>query len=161
MKPYPALQSTNSELEQLEKVYALYGQFKEFQENTSSMLWGDLDMVALQKVRTCSVCVWVKGWGRVCVSVCVLCVCVCVCLPLSTRLYIICICMSARTFRCVRTYKGKHISIYLYYSYTRSTTMIRLTIIYHYSIYITFLGFRRYRKIGKKILKSIERLANI
>ena len=73
MKPYPALQSTHSELEQLEKVYALYRQFKEFQENTSSMLWGDLDMIALQKVRE-----YVR-----CVCVCV-CVCVFVCKYLCT-----------------------------------------------------------------------------
>ena len=50
MKPYPALQSTQSDVEQLEKIYSLFRQYKEFQESMSSMLWGDLDITALQKV---------------------------------------------------------------------------------------------------------------
>ena len=50
VKPYPALQSTQSDVEQLEKIYSLFRQYKEFQESMSSMLWGDLDITALQKV---------------------------------------------------------------------------------------------------------------
>ena len=50
VKPYPDLQSTQSDLDQLEKIYSLYKQYKEFQESMSSMLWGDLDITALQKV---------------------------------------------------------------------------------------------------------------
>lgn len=47
--PYPDLQQTQQELDQLGKIYDLYTQFKEFQDNMSSMLWGDLDITALQK----------------------------------------------------------------------------------------------------------------
>lgn len=50
VKPYPALQLTQSDVEQLDKIYSLYKNYKEFQESMSSMLWGDLDITALQKV---------------------------------------------------------------------------------------------------------------
>ena len=49
VKPYPLLQQTVEEMDQLDKIYGLYIQFKEFQDNFASMLWGDLDMAALQK----------------------------------------------------------------------------------------------------------------
>jgi hypothetical protein len=49
VKPYPALQLTQSDVEQLDKIYSLYKNYKEFQESMSSMLWGDLDITALQK----------------------------------------------------------------------------------------------------------------
>lgn len=49
VKPYPLLQQTQGELDQLDRIYGLYIQFKEFQENMSSMLWGDLDIAALQR----------------------------------------------------------------------------------------------------------------
>lgn len=48
IKPYVDLQQTIIDIEQLDKIYSLYNQFKEFQDNTSSMLWGDLDITALQ-----------------------------------------------------------------------------------------------------------------
>jgi dynein heavy chain len=49
VKPYPLLQQTIEEMDQLDKIYGLYIQFKEFQDNFASMLWGDLDIAALQK----------------------------------------------------------------------------------------------------------------
>jgi dynein heavy chain len=49
VKPYPTLQQTAAELEQLDKIYSLYSKFRDFQDTMSSMLWGDLDIQALQK----------------------------------------------------------------------------------------------------------------
>jgi len=49
VKPYPLLQQTAFELDQLDKIYSLYIQFKEFLESMSSMLWQDLDMGQLQR----------------------------------------------------------------------------------------------------------------
>jgi dynein heavy chain len=49
VKPYPLLQQTQADLDQLDKIYALYIEFKEFQDNMSSMLWSDLDIGTLQK----------------------------------------------------------------------------------------------------------------
>eukprot|EP01040_Poterioochromonas_malhamensis_P005875 gene5875-6317_t len=49
VKPYPDLQQTQSDVDQLSKIYDFYTQFKEFQMNMSSMLWGDLDITILQK----------------------------------------------------------------------------------------------------------------
>jgi len=49
VKPYPMLQSTGADVEQLDKIYGLYVSFKEFQQTMASMLWGDLDIQALQK----------------------------------------------------------------------------------------------------------------
>ena len=49
VKPYPLLVQTQFELDQLDKIYGLYMNLKGFQENMASMLWGDLDMAALQK----------------------------------------------------------------------------------------------------------------
>lgn len=49
VKPYPELQQTQGDIDQLSKIYELYVQFKEFQVNMSSMLWGDLDIALLQK----------------------------------------------------------------------------------------------------------------
>jgi dynein heavy chain, axonemal len=49
VKAYPDLQQTIVDVEKLSKIYDLYSQFKEFQMNMSSMLWGDLDISALQK----------------------------------------------------------------------------------------------------------------
>lgn len=49
VKPYPDLQQTQADVDQLAKIYDLYTQFKEFQMNMSSMLWGDLDISLLQK----------------------------------------------------------------------------------------------------------------
>ena len=49
VKPYPKLQQTQQEVDQLSRIYDLYSQFKEFQVNMSSMLWGDLDIGLLQK----------------------------------------------------------------------------------------------------------------
>jgi len=48
VKPYPALQLTLSELDQLERIYGLYQKFREFQETMSSTSWGELDIAALQ-----------------------------------------------------------------------------------------------------------------
>ena len=48
VKPYPLLASTCADLEQLDKIYSLYIEFKEFKQTMASMLWGDLDIVALQ-----------------------------------------------------------------------------------------------------------------
>eukprot|EP01036_Dinobryon_divergens_P004050 gene4051-biopygen3607 len=42
VKPYPDLQQTIVDIEKLSKIYDLYSQFKDFQRNMSSMLWGDL-----------------------------------------------------------------------------------------------------------------------
>ena len=47
--PYPELQQTQADIDQLSKIYDLYTQFKDFQENMSSMLWGDLDIGVLQR----------------------------------------------------------------------------------------------------------------
>lgn len=47
VKPYPVLQQTCSDLDQLEKIYDVYIQFKEFQSAMASMNWGELDMAAL------------------------------------------------------------------------------------------------------------------
>lgn len=49
VKPYPDLQQTQSDIDQLSKIYDLYVSFKEFQVNMSSTLWGDLDIAVLQK----------------------------------------------------------------------------------------------------------------
>ena len=49
VKPYPMLQATGADVEQLDKIYGLYVSFKEFQQTMASMLWGDLDIQALQK----------------------------------------------------------------------------------------------------------------
>jgi dynein heavy chain len=49
VKPYPDLQQTILDIEKLSKIYDLYSQFKDFQMNMSSMLWGDLDIAVLQK----------------------------------------------------------------------------------------------------------------
>ena len=38
-----------NKVDQLTRIYDLYSQFKEFQVNMSSMLWGDLDITLLQK----------------------------------------------------------------------------------------------------------------
>jgi dynein heavy chain len=58
VKPYPALQLTQSDVEQLDKIYSLYKNYKEFQESMSSMLWGDLDITALQKGAYISICIY-------------------------------------------------------------------------------------------------------
>lgn len=49
VKPFPLLQQTSNDIDQLDKIYSLYIQFKEFQQTMASMLWGDLDIQALQK----------------------------------------------------------------------------------------------------------------
>ena len=49
VKPYQPLQLTIQDMDQLEKIYALFIKFKDFQETMSSMLWGDLDIQALMK----------------------------------------------------------------------------------------------------------------
>jgi dynein heavy chain, axonemal len=49
VKPYPDLQQTQADIDQLSKIYELYTQFRDFQDNMSSMLWGDLDISLLQK----------------------------------------------------------------------------------------------------------------
>eukprot|EP01033_Poteriospumella_lacustris_P008676 gene8676-6241_t len=49
VKPYPDLQQTQADVDQLSKIYDLYVQFKEFQMNMASTLWGDLDITVLQK----------------------------------------------------------------------------------------------------------------
>ena len=49
VKAYPDLQETIMDMDKLSKIYDLYSQFKDFQENMSSMLWGDLDIGLLQK----------------------------------------------------------------------------------------------------------------
>jgi dynein heavy chain len=48
VKAYPDLQQTQADVDQLSKIYDFYSQFKEFQLNMSSMLWGDLDISILQ-----------------------------------------------------------------------------------------------------------------
>jgi len=47
--PYKPLQLTVFELDQLDKIYSLYVQFLEFKANMASMMWGELDIVALQR----------------------------------------------------------------------------------------------------------------
>ena len=49
VKPYPELQQTMADIDQLDKIYSLYIKFKDFQEQMASMLWGELDITALQK----------------------------------------------------------------------------------------------------------------
>jgi dynein heavy chain, axonemal len=49
VRPYPMLQLTLADMDQLDKIYGLYIKFKDFQETMASMLWGDLDITALQK----------------------------------------------------------------------------------------------------------------
>ncbi len=49
VKPYPTLLQTQADVDVLDKIYAFYVQFKEFQDNMASTLWGDLDINALQK----------------------------------------------------------------------------------------------------------------
>mmetsp|Transcript_9411 Transcript_9411/g.8409 ORF Transcript_9411/g.8409 Transcript_9411/m.8409 type:complete len:164 (+) Transcript_9411:805-1296(+) len=48
VKPYPLLQQTAIEIEQLDKIYVLYKSFKEFKDNMSSILWNDLDITVLR-----------------------------------------------------------------------------------------------------------------
>jgi dynein heavy chain len=49
---FPALQATQAEIDQFDKVYGFYVQFQEFQEAMSSTLWGDLDIGSLQRGST-------------------------------------------------------------------------------------------------------------
>jgi dynein heavy chain len=46
---YPELAKLNAEMEKLQKIYGLFGDYKEFEDSMSSMLWKALDTNALQK----------------------------------------------------------------------------------------------------------------
>jgi dynein heavy chain len=47
VKPYPLLNQTVFDLDQLDKIYGFYVQFRDFCENISSTMWSDLDIQAL------------------------------------------------------------------------------------------------------------------
>ena len=49
VKPYSTLQTLQSELDILDKIYSFFVTFKEFQDSMANCLWSDLDILALQK----------------------------------------------------------------------------------------------------------------
>ena len=61
VKPYPALQLTLSELDQLERIYGLYQKFREFQETMSSTGWGELDIAGIPVTHSLTHSLALKG----------------------------------------------------------------------------------------------------